>query len=342
MRPLVAAALLLVLCLTALQGVADADPAPVEVGSEAPNFQLTDHLGRDVELSSFRGESAVLIAFFPQAFTRGCTLEMKCLRKERRQFEADGVQVLGISCDDGESQKRFATSLGLDFPLLSDAEHVVSKRYGVFVQSASGGHAARSVFLLDRAGRVVFLDRDYATPGELSDELRAALAKLAPDDPVATLRKGPQTAEVRSKLLLIDLVDAVLADDADALDALFHPAFGRREGETQEMGEVRRRAALGDWKRKREGLDLTDKGLLDVLDPAQIRVLDTESATPMRLRPLSKRSRELAEALTDDDLLVTVRPRLRNVGPSPLFPEELTLLVREHDGRCRILAQSVR
>lgn len=335
--------LLVTLATIALSiALAFGSPDPVTVGDLAPDFTLTDHLGREITLSEYRGKQAVLVAFYPESFTRGCTMEMKCLRKDERRLEADGVTVLAISSDEPDVQRRFATSLDLSFSMLSDPDHTVSKRYGVFVQSATGGHAGRSMFVVDREGRLVHVDRDYTVTPRLDGALDEALRKLAPKDPIAALRAAPDQPENRGKLTAIALVEAVLAADDEALDRCLHPDFGKREGESAQMQKTRRKSALDAWKRAYTDVDFGDRGVLDTVDPAQMRVFDTESATEMRLRPLEKRSRALAEQLTEGDVLVVFRPKFQLVGSRPVFPKELALIVREHDGRGTICAQSNR
>jgi peroxiredoxin len=133
-----------------------ADPA-VEVGTEAPDFTLKDQDGKDVQLSSYRGKKTVVVAFYPKAFSPGCTREMKCFATDWRKVEERGAQVLAVSGDPTDKLKEFATSVGARHPLLSDGTYAVAKRWGVYVPSPEGGFAARSVFIVDREGKVRWL-----------------------------------------------------------------------------------------------------------------------------------------------------------------------------------------
>ena len=92
----------------------------VEIGSEAPDFTLKDQDGNDVTLSSFRGEKAVALVFYPFTFTGVCEGELCALRDDLSDYEAAGVQVLAVSCDSRFAQAQWAEKQGYGFPVLSD------------------------------------------------------------------------------------------------------------------------------------------------------------------------------------------------------------------------------
>ena len=153
-------------------------PAPVEVGDEAPDFTLRDQNNEEVTLSSFRGEKAVLIVFYPLAFTGICTGELCRVRDEIDAFQNDDVQVLTISVDSPYSHKIFSEREGYQFPLLSDfwPHGEVARRYGVFNDKA--GFADRGTFLIDRKGIVRFKEHNAPGDGRDADAWRAAIAAL--------------------------------------------------------------------------------------------------------------------------------------------------------------------
>jgi len=124
----------------------------LETGQEAPDFTLRDQHGSDVTLSSFRGDKAVVLMFYPYAFSRVCTGELCAIRDSLPTFESEAVQVLAISCDPMFSLRAFAEQDGLTFPLLSDfwPHGAVASAYGVLDQTK--GCAARSTFIVDRDG----------------------------------------------------------------------------------------------------------------------------------------------------------------------------------------------
>jgi peroxiredoxin (alkyl hydroperoxide reductase subunit C) len=126
-------------------------PAP-EVGSPAPDFALTDHEGQEFRLSDLRGHSAVLLVFYPFAFSGTCTGELCALRDDLGTFRTAGVQVVGVSCDPRHALRVWAAQEGYDFPLLSDfwPHGEVARLYDVFFEPA--GMATRGTFLVDREG----------------------------------------------------------------------------------------------------------------------------------------------------------------------------------------------
>jgi peroxiredoxin len=140
----------------------------VEVGSKAPDFTLNDYNKQAVTLSSFQGEKAVLVVFYPFAFSGICTGELCQLRDEFETYQADDVQVLGVSVDTPFSLKAWADQEGYQFPLLSDfwPHGKVAKAYGVFNEDA--GLAVRGTFLIDKAGVVRFAEVN--APGEARDQ----------------------------------------------------------------------------------------------------------------------------------------------------------------------------
>ena len=151
----------------------------LEVGTEAPDFTLTDQNNQEVTLSSFRGERGVLIVFYPFAFSRICTGELCAVRDDLADFQNDDVQILAISADHPYALKAWSEAQGFDFPLLSDfgPHGAVAKTYGVF--NDARGMAVRGTFLVDEAGIVRFAEVN--APGQARDQSgwRTAVAALA-------------------------------------------------------------------------------------------------------------------------------------------------------------------
>ena len=101
--------------------IAPAFPATqLKVGDTAPDFTLPSTHGGDVTLSEFRGKQNVVLAFYPAAFTGGCTKEMQAYQLNLGKFEGAETQVFGLSTDNVPSQRKFAEDLGVKFPMLSD------------------------------------------------------------------------------------------------------------------------------------------------------------------------------------------------------------------------------
>jgi peroxiredoxin len=125
---------------------------PLETGELAPDFSLRDQHGETVTLSTYRGEKAVVLMFYPFAFSGVCTGELCEVRDNLPSFESDHVQLLAISCDPVYSLRAFAEQDGLTFPLLSDfwPHGEVAQAYGVLNEKR--GCADRSTFIVDRDG----------------------------------------------------------------------------------------------------------------------------------------------------------------------------------------------
>jgi peroxiredoxin len=149
------------------------------IGATAPDFTLKDQYGQDVSLSGFRGDKAVVVVFFPFAFSGICTGELCEIRDDLGAFSNDDVQVLAVSCDHMFTQRAYADAQGYFFPVLSDfwPHGQVARDYGVFVQD--GGFATRGTFLIDRDGIVRW--SLVNGPGEKRDfsGYHAALKELA-------------------------------------------------------------------------------------------------------------------------------------------------------------------
>lgn len=126
-------------------------PGP-EVGQVAPDFELRDQHGQQVRLSSYRGSKTVVLMFYPYAFSRVCTGELREVRDEHPELVSDTVQLLAVSCDPRFALREFADRDNLDFPLLSDfwPHGEVAEAYRVF--DADRGCARRSTFIVDSEG----------------------------------------------------------------------------------------------------------------------------------------------------------------------------------------------
>jgi peroxiredoxin Q/BCP len=132
----------------------DARLAP---GDLAPDFTLSDQDGNPVTLSSLRGRTVVLY-FYPEAMTPGCTTEACDFRDNLNSFAGAGVQVIGVSKDAPAKLKQFAERDHLTFPLLSDTDLAVQQAYGAWGEKSLYGKTVtgsiRSTFIIDGEGRV--------------------------------------------------------------------------------------------------------------------------------------------------------------------------------------------
>jgi peroxiredoxin len=126
----------------------------VEVGDQAPEFELRDQHGQPVALSGFRGARNVVLVFYPFAFTGVCTAELAALRDELVPSLAGDEALLTVSVDSVYAHRVFAEQEKLDLPLLSDfwPHGAVAQAYGVF--DAERGCALRGTFIIDKDGVV--------------------------------------------------------------------------------------------------------------------------------------------------------------------------------------------
>jgi thioredoxin-dependent peroxiredoxin len=127
-------------------------------GHRAPDFSLRDQNGRTVRLSQYRGRR-LLVYFYPKADTPGCTTQSCSVRDSREELAASGVEVVGISPDPPDAQKRFDGKHKLGFPLLSDPDHKVASAWGAWGEKSMYGRTfegiLRSAFLVDEDGKVL-------------------------------------------------------------------------------------------------------------------------------------------------------------------------------------------
>ena len=129
-----------------------------KVGSLAPDFTLKDQCGRMLNLRNLRG-SPVVIYFYPKDDTPGCTIEAQGFRDDHAAFDKKGVVVFGISKDDLDSHCKFTDKYWLNFPLLSDPNAEVIKKYGCWVEKNNYGKKymgiQRATFVIDANGYVM-------------------------------------------------------------------------------------------------------------------------------------------------------------------------------------------
>lgn len=124
----------------------------VEVGEQAPDFELKDQHGTPVRLSSFQGTKNVVIVFYPLAFSGVCSGELSALRDDFPEITREDVELLTISVDSTFVLRTWADRDNFGFSLLSDfwPHGGVAKLYGVFDEGK--GVATRGTFIIDKAG----------------------------------------------------------------------------------------------------------------------------------------------------------------------------------------------
>ena len=147
-----------------------------ETGTAAPDFTLASQEGSQVSLKDYRGKWVALY-FYPKDFTTGCTIEARHFQQDQAEFARRNAVVLGVSVDNPDSHKRFCEKEGLNFKLLADTTHQVSKQYGSLMNFGIAQISARNTFLIDPEGKIV---RAFASvnPARHSSDVLAAIDEL--------------------------------------------------------------------------------------------------------------------------------------------------------------------
>jgi len=158
---------------------APAAAGDLKVGDQAPNFKLQASDGKTYSLTDFKGKEGVVLAWFPKAFTQGCTIECKSLAEHGDMIKKYNAKYFMISVDPLEGEKgniAFAKEHGGNkFPLLSDPTKDIANAYGVL--NTERGFANRWTFYIDKTGKIAAIDKDVAKRLATSAEDMAAMLK---------------------------------------------------------------------------------------------------------------------------------------------------------------------
>jgi len=166
-----------VLMLAAAGTIANA-ATELKVGDPAPDFTLGASDGKTYHLADFKGKKAVVLAWFPKAFTGGCTIECKSLAANGAKLRQYDIAYFMASVDPVEGEKgnkAFAESEKADFPMLSDPTKDVAKAYGVM--HPEWGVAMRWTFYIDKDGKIAAID-NAVKPATSAEDVLAKLAEL--------------------------------------------------------------------------------------------------------------------------------------------------------------------
>ena len=146
----------------------------LEPGDIAPEFSLQGTDGQIHRLTDYRGKETVVLAWFPKAYTRGCTIECKSLAENGHLLKKFAVSYFMVSVDPLEENIGFAEQQGADFPLLSDPSKQTAQAYEVLTES---GVAARQTFYIGTDGRILLIDKKVK-PASSAQDIASTLAKL--------------------------------------------------------------------------------------------------------------------------------------------------------------------
>lgn len=142
---------------------------PLAVGSPAPYISAVDQDGKKVDFKDVYAKGPTLVYFYPKADTPGCTKQGCSLRDSWSELQSKGIQVLGVSGDKPEAQRKFKDKFSFPFPLIADHDNAVAKAFGVPVKM---GFAARQSFLV-KDGKVVWNMTKVKADQHAADVLKA-------------------------------------------------------------------------------------------------------------------------------------------------------------------------
>jgi peroxiredoxin Q/BCP len=151
-----------------------------EVGQPAPDFELPDQDGNPVKLSALKGKN-VVVYFYPKALTPGCTSQACGIRDSKAELEARDTVVLGVSPDAVKRLPKFIEKESLNFTLLSDEDHAVAEKYGVWGMKKFMGKEfmglIRTTFIIGKDGKLLGVMDKFKTKTHHED-LLATLDEL--------------------------------------------------------------------------------------------------------------------------------------------------------------------
>ena len=156
----------LLTCLVAAQ-LAWGQEKVASENEKAPEFQLKASDGKEYSLKDFAGKQAVVLAWYPKSFTGGCRAECLSMRDAGEEIRKFDVAYFTISCDDLETQKKWAKELMLDYPVLSDPDTKVARAYGVVHEGRE--RPERWTFVIDKTGVVKRIDKMVNTKSHGAD-----------------------------------------------------------------------------------------------------------------------------------------------------------------------------
>jgi peroxiredoxin Q/BCP len=173
---------LMVLTLVFGMAAAPASAGDLNVGDQAPNFKLQASDGKTYSLADFKGKEAVVLAWFPKAFTQGCTIECKSLAEHGDLIKKYNAKYFMASVDPLEGEqgnKAFAAAHNADFPLLSDPTKETANAYGVINEQR--GFANRWTFYIDKTGKITAIDKTVK-PATSAEDMAATLKQLGVEE----------------------------------------------------------------------------------------------------------------------------------------------------------------
>lgn len=187
----VVAALTLTLGVAGAEDAKKADgdgEAKLKVGEKAPDFEMPkpgepEGSKETIKLSDLKGQKNVVLAFYPKAFTSGCTKQLCGYRDDISKYESADTQIVAISTDKQADSDTFKKEKEMPFVVLGDEKHEVVDAYGIPMKDYGGNqYAQRSIVLIDKEGIVRYIDMEYDIENDEAPLLEA-IAKLEESKP---------------------------------------------------------------------------------------------------------------------------------------------------------------
>ena len=152
-------------------------PIELHEGALAPDFAMRDVQGNISRLSDLKGKKDIVVYFYPEDFTPGCTTQAAEFSRDYEKFKEAGIEIVGISPNEEESHEKFRQKMGIPYPLVADTENDVSKSYGVYGLKKFMGReymgVNRSTFLIDKTGKIVKIFKRVRPAGHSQEVFQA-------------------------------------------------------------------------------------------------------------------------------------------------------------------------
>lgn len=157
----------------------------IQVGDVAPDFELPSSEtgpegkpGKKIKLSDYRGKKNVVLAFYPLDFSPVCSNEHGCFKDDIGALEAAGAEVIGVSVDSAWTHWAFKKHLGISYPLVADfhPKGAMATTYGLY--EADKGFTSRATVIVDKAGKVAYVENHGLGNQRDDKKILEALAKL--------------------------------------------------------------------------------------------------------------------------------------------------------------------
>ncbi|KKP91793.1 MAG: Redoxin domain protein [Parcubacteria group bacterium GW2011_GWA2_36_10] len=148
------------------------DIAPIKVGDQAPEFTLKNQAGEKIALNDFLNKQNILLIFYPGDSTPGCTTQLCAIRDDFSKFQNQNITVFGINPADEGSHQKFIDKNQFAFDLLIDDDKEVSKKYQATKLFFGKPIINRTVVLINKAGKIIFLKKGTPSDAEILATLK--------------------------------------------------------------------------------------------------------------------------------------------------------------------------